>query len=229
MAENDLKKNSKFFNLHFSYYKKNFLALPYVADERFENKKFYKDRENKCASIGSFQIYNVNRDGNSEIMEIFKFYNQDSIHPIRKEIFNNKNILKDYIECLNAPVLINQDFRLRKYYDFDITEVLNSYKMFICGEELGDIPGISFAEGMKTGSVYLGNGDNLCYKDLGMIDGVHYISHNNTLIDIVDKIKFFQKNCDKLEKISKAGYELASEKFNEEYVTKVFENNYNLI
>lgn len=125
--------------------------------------------------------------------------------------------------------LKNQNFKIREYYDFDIVEAFNSYKMFICGEELGDLPGISFAEGMKTGSVYLGNGDNHCYKDLGMIDGVHYISHSNNLIDIVDKIKFYQKNEDKLEKISRASYELASKKFSEEYVTKVFENNYNLI
>ena len=65
--------------------------------------------------------------------------------------------------------------------------------MFICGEELGDLPGISFAEGMRNQGVYLGNGKNYCYKDLGMIDGVHYIAHNNEINDIVDKIKFYKK------------------------------------
>jgi hypothetical protein len=226
MAENDLKKNSKFFKKYFSFYKNNFLSFPFVAGERFKNKKNFKDRKNKCISTGSFQIHEIIEN---KIDSVLEFYEQNTIHPIRKQIFNNKDIFKDYIECLNGPILKNQNFKIRKYYDFDIVEAFNSYKMFICGEELGDLPGISFAEGMKTGSVYLGNGDNHCYKDLGMIDGVHYISHSNNLIDIVDKIKFYQKNEDKLEKISRASYELASEKFSEEYVTKVFENNYNLI
>ena len=226
MAENDLKNNSTFFKKYFSFYKNNFLSFPFVAGERFKNKKIFKDRKNKCISTGSFQIHEIIEN---KIDSVLEFYEQDTIHPIRKQIFNNKDIFKDYIECLNGPILKNQNFKIRKYYDFDIVEAFNSYKMFICGEELGDLPGISFAEGMKTGSVYLGSGDNHCYKDLGMIDGVHYISHSNNLIDIVDKIKFYQKNEDKLEKISRASYELASEKFSEEYVTKVFENNYNLI
>tara|TARA_B100000945_G_C20309738_1_gene562238 strand:- start:735 stop:1040 length:306 start_codon:yes stop_codon:yes gene_type:complete len=101
--------------------------------------------------------------------------------------------------------------------------------MFICGEELGDLPGISFAEGMRTGCVYLGNGNNLCYKDLGMIDGVNYIAHNNELNDIIDKIKFYQKNMNKLEIISRNGYEIASQKFNKNYVKKLFEENLKLL
>ena len=101
--------------------------------------------------------------------------------------------------------------------------------MFICGEELGDLPGISFAEGMRTGCVYLGNGKNYCYKDLGMIDGVHYIAHNNEINDIVDKIKFYKKNINKLENISKSGYELACQKFDENYVKHIFESSYKLI
>ena len=62
---------------------------------------------------------------------------------IRKEILENKDTYKDYIECLNAPVIKNQDYKLRKYYDIDIVEKFNSFQMFICGEELGDLPGIS--------------------------------------------------------------------------------------
>ena len=115
---------------------------------------------------------------------LLNFYKQNTVHPIRKEIFENKDTYKDYIECLNAPVIKNQDYKLRKYYDIDIVEKFNSFQMFICGEELGDLPGISFAEGMRTGCVYLGNGKNYCYKDLGMIDGVHYIAHNNEINDI---------------------------------------------
>ena len=62
-----------------------------------------------------------------------------------------------------------------------------------------------------------------------MIDGIHFIAHNNHFNDIIDKIKFYQNYPDKLEKISRNGYQLAKEKFNENYVTSVFESNYNLI
>jgi len=100
--------------------------------------------------------------------------------------------------------------------------------MFIVGEEYGDLPGVSFAEGMKTGSVYLGY-ENDIYKDLGMIDGVHYISHNNTVEDIVDKIIFYQSNIDKLDNISRNGLDLAVEKFNETYVINELKKIINLV
>tara|TARA_Y100000389_G_C17459418_1_gene520564 strand:- start:1245 stop:2420 length:1176 start_codon:yes stop_codon:yes gene_type:complete len=226
IAENNLKKNSLYFQKYFSYYKNVFFSFPFVVKTRFQNLKQFTYRESRCISVGSFQVYDKI---DNMMAPLLNFYKQNTVHPIRKEIFDNQDIFKDYIECLNAPVIKNQDYKLRKYYDFDIVEKFNSFQMFICGEELGDLPGISFAEGMRTGCVYMGNGKNYCYKDLGMIDGVHYIAHNNDINDIVDKIKFYKKNINKLENISKNGYELACQKFDENYVKHIFESNYKLI
>lgn len=226
IAENDLKKNSLYFQKYFSFYENNFFSLPFAVKDKFVNITKFIERESRCMSIGSFEVYSKSRNNVATLMN---FYNENTVHPIRKEIFENQSLLINYIECFNAPVVKNENFKLRKYYDFDIVKKFNSFKMFISGEELGDLPGISFAEGMSTGCVYLGNGNNLCYKDLGMIDGVNYIAHNNELNDIIDKIKFYQKNINKLEIISRNGYEIACQKFNKNYVKKLFEENLKLL
>jgi len=225
IAENNLKKNSKYFNYYFNFYEKQFFNIPYSVRKKFIYKNNFKLRKNKCLSLGSFQLYKKN---NPDIKEINEFYNSDTIHKIRKEIYFNKEKFKNYFKCLSEPIYKTETYFKAKYYDFDIVEQLNSYKMFIVGEEYGDSPGVLFAEGMKTGSVYLGYNNDI-YKDLGMIDGVHYISHNNTLEDIVDKIIFYQSNIDKLENISRNGLDLAVEKFNETYVTNELKKIINLV
>ena len=225
IAENNLKKNSRYFNYYFNFYEKRFFNIPYSVRKKFIYKNNFKLRKNKCLSLGSFQLYEKN---NPEIKEMTEFYNSDTIHKIRKEIYFSKDKLENYIKCLNEPVINSKTYFKGKYYDFDIVEQLNSYKMFIVGEEYGDLAGISFAEGMKTGSVYLGYKNDI-YKDLGMIEGIHYISHNNTLEDIVDKINFYQSNIDKLETISRNGLDLAFEKFNETYVINELKKIINLV
>lgn len=217
--ENNLKKNSKYFNKHFDY-KKDFLQLMYVARESFKNNKKFNQRKNKAMSIGSFQVLSP-ESINSSFRDCYEFYKSNVTSEIRYEIYKNSNHNKHLIECFNSEITPQQDFSKRDYYKIDLNKKFNEYQMFICGEELGDAPGISFVEGMKCGCVFIGL-DDYCYKDIGLIDGHNYIAYSNDLNEVLDKIKFYQKNYEKLENISKNSYNIASEKFNSKYVQNQF-------
>ena len=100
-------------------------------------------------------------------------------------------------------------------------QIYNSYKMFFPDEEQGEIPAIAFAEGIICGCVLVGA--NLpCYEILGMKDGVHYISHEGNIESILEKIKYYQKNEEKLQIISNSARDLLYESFTFKKVTGKF-------
>jgi hypothetical protein len=113
----------------------------------------------------------------------------------------------------------------RSYYKKNIVDVYNSYMMFTVTEEICDLPAIGVVEGMACGSAFFGL-DSPMYRDLGMIPGVHYVAHDGSLQDLVEKIRFYQQpsQLSQLEEIAKRGCELVSEKFRPEVVYQEFIN-----
>jgi len=216
--ENNLKNNSPYFKKHFNY-NKDFLQLVYGTRSIFKIEKNFEKREKKAVSIGSFQIYD-NSYIDDTLKDCHNFYKTSTNFPIRKDIYEDQNNLREFIICYNTKIDKNNDYRKGPYFKFNINKMFNNFQMFICAEELGDAPGVSFAEGMKCGTVFIGK-DSDCYKDIGMKDGYNYISYKNGLDEIIDKINFYQKNYNKLQNISKNGHSIAIEKFNSGYVQKL--------
>jgi hypothetical protein len=219
ISENNLKKNSKYFSKYFNFYNKEFLCLPFAIDNHFKNYRDFQSRSNKCLSVGSFQVYSGKE---IFVKDLLDYYNEHTLHPVRKKIYDQQEQIKDYISCINSPVEKNLDFRKRKYYQLNLVQLFNTYKMFICGEELGDLSSKLFAEGMKCGSVYFGNNSNH-YEDLGMVDGIHYVKISNNIDEIYDKIIYYQKNISLLEKIAINGKNLVDEKFNTKKIIDLLE------
>jgi glycosyltransferase involved in cell wall biosynthesis len=93
--------------------------------------------------------------------------------------------------------------------------------MFCSPEEINNMPGVGFVEGMACGCAYFGLNDPM-YADLKMKPGIHYISHDGTIDDLIEKVKFYQKNQEKLEKIAAKGYRFVTENLNPEIVAKRF-------
>jgi glycosyltransferase involved in cell wall biosynthesis len=97
----------------------------------------------------------------------------------------------------------------------------NEYRMFLCPEEVVDLPSIGFVEGMACGAAFIGIRDPM-YSDIGLIDKVHYIGYDGTLQDILKKIAYYQKNEQELEQIAEAGYNFVRQNFNGPRVAKEF-------
>lgn len=260
IAENNLSRNSKYFQKLFPLYKKDVYYLPYVFQSRFKKTTNFKFRKNKCIATGTLIQVSEMVDYKNQFKDFLNFYKTDMQHPMRSQIYENKNELSSIIDSYITPfwetkrkeskssdnkirVWLNRAYNAlyasrRKYLKFNIVEKYNQYRMFIVPEEINDLPGISFVEGMACGSAYIGK-INAMYTDLGLISGVHYIGYNGTLDDLKRKIIYYQKHTRQLEKIAQNGYEYVTKKFNgnavaskfwkdlEELAEKYKKNNYN--
>lgn len=243
VCENNLAKNSKYFKHFFSSYKKSVYYLPFVFQERFNKSKEYSKRINKCVATGTIIRIKEFTMESTQFEDFYSFFKTQTIHPMREQIFKKKKGLAPFIDSYIANFwetkrkdseltkgtferwfsrFFNAFFASRRsYFKFNIVEKYNEYKMFITPEEINDLPGIGFVEGMACGTAYIGKRDDM-YKDLGMIDKVHYISYDGTIADLKKKIAYYQKHSAELEKIATNGMKFIRAKCNGEFVAKTF-------
>ena len=100
-----------------------------------------------------------------------------------------------------------------------MVEKFNQYKMCLVGEEIMQIPGIGFVEGMACGCAYIGQTEGY-YEDYGLVEGVHYIGYDGTIEDLKNKIAFYQQpeNQARLEQIANNGCKFIRENFRGEII-----------
>jgi len=55
-----------------------------------------------------------------------------------------------------------------------------------------------------------------------MVPGVHYVSYDGTVPDLMNKVRHYQANIGELEQIAQHGYEFALNRLNPETVYKKF-------
>ena len=98
--------------------------------------------------------------------DIVNFYNTTSVHPIRKEIYNKKDIMgpnfkikvsmyhevkikksteNTYFHQKLMNEIVNKlNNKQKKYFSFDIVALYNDYLLALIPEEIVDLPGIGF-------------------------------------------------------------------------------------
>lgn len=232
--EANFQHGSKIYDEFYSWFKKDFYVIPFVYADRFEPKKAFEERENKCFSTGTVTYMH----------NITPYYGDPCAQPTRKQIMTHREELKDYVDCYNSDYLEDTEDkklkgknilarfynavysklfsgRQKKYYSFDMVEKFNDYKMCLIGEEVMQIPGIGFVEGMACGCAYIGQMVGY-YEDYGMQEGVHYIGYDGTIDDLKRKVAYYQQpeNQQHLAQIAKTGCRFVREKFRGEVVAE---------
>jgi len=221
VAENDLSQNSPFFRTFFHSLTVPFYTLPYTPAPRFKRTRRFGDRINKLVATGSI-TYKL-RDS-----EFTEFFQTDELQPMRRILYERSAHYADQIDCLISDLnatrqqesgLTSISRKLKRlltrlvgndsqstYYKKDIVSIYNSYAMFAVPEEICDLPGIGFVEGMACGAAYFGLDDPM-YRDLGMLPGVHYVAYNGSPEDLIARIKAFQDDPVGLEQIANRGHD----------------------
>lgn len=225
--EANFQHGSKIYEAFYSWYKNEFYVIPFVFGDRFVAKNDFKTRENKCFSTGTVTYMH----------NITPYYGDPCAQPARKQIMTNRDQLEGLVDCYNSDYLEDTDDkklkgnnffarlynsvysklysgRQKKYFSFDMVEKFNQYKMCLIGEEIMQIPGIGFVEGMASGCAYIGQTEGY-YEDYGMIEGVHYIGYDGTIEDLKRKIKFYQQpeNQQQLELVAAEGSKFVRNNF----------------
>lgn len=245
VAENNLYRNSDFFNCQFNWYQKDVAILPFIPGKRFTVNKAFHKRKNMALATGTLTppITDLN---------FVDFFNTDILQPMRLKLYENQDFLKNQVDCMISKVEnVNRQknnfaikmtakmrglsrllfFLIKKngynyygkdraYFQSNIVDLYNDYRMFINPEEIINLPAIGFIEGMACGSVYIGLRDKM-YMDIGMEDGVHYIGYDGTIEDLKLKIEYYQLHEKELEIIANNSLEFVRHKLN---ANKVFSN-----
>lgn len=238
--ESNMQKRFIAFDEYFGWFHKQYLVIPFVFGERFKATKPFNERENKAVSVGTitYPLY------------LRKYYGTQCLQPTRKQIYDNAEGLKLWVDCNNSDYLaedkpfntdatanpvrrlinrLHDKFFLghqKKYYSFDMVEKFNNYKMCVVGEDIIGLPGIGFVEGMACGCAYIGQTVGY-YEDYGMKEGVHYIGYDGTLDDLKAKISYYQQpeHQQELESIAKTGCEFVRSHFNGKAAAESLLNN----
>ena len=98
--------------------------------------------------------------------------------------------------------------------------------MFICPEDVNGSYGVGTIEGMACGCAMIG-WDYGAFEDMGMTAGVHYISYDGTMENLIEKIRYYQKpeNQNELRQIAQNGCEFIRTNFSQEKVAERYYNN----
>ena len=240
MNEVNLSKTSDIFR---KYYHTDlpWIVHPFVFAERFQNKKPFAERQNKCFSTGTITY--------KKHEEFLSVYGDPCDQPARKFVKDNPEFFKDTVDCYsfdyledepgkrinptdNAFIKLYKKFynrthvgKQKKYFSFDMVEKFNDYKMHLLGEEILGVPGIGFVEGMACGSAYIGL-DSPMYRDLGLVPGVHYIAYDGTKEGLKTTVEFWQRaeNQEALECIANAGCEFVRKQWSGDKIAEaIFE------
>lgn len=213
------------------------IACPYIFADRFYNKN--KKRLNKIMAIGTLSTCK----GHPDYKLYREFFKTEWIQPLRKMIFDHANDYPKEIDSYISYILedkkqINRTdnwfikivkkiknrftpWTQSKYTSFDMVEKFNEYKMFVCPEELVGFPGIGFVEGMACGTAYVGL-NAYYYRQLGLVPGIHYISYDGTMEDLVAKVRYYQLHTEELDTIARAGETFIRNNFNTKIVAERF-------
>jgi hypothetical protein len=235
VAENNLISNSDFYRKYFGHLNTDFWCLPFIAANRFKSYTPFRERSSKLVATGSITFKMTDPD-------FINFFKTDELQPLRRQIYEHADNYKAEIDSLISDLNASRGsgkikevpfwrrvFRRfvphpqHSYYQKNIVDVYNSYMMFTVPEEICDLPAIGVVEGMACGCAFIGL-DSPMYRDLGMVPGVHYVAHNGTLEDLIDKIRFYQQPTQliQLEQIAETGCKLVTEKFRAEVVYREF-------
>lgn len=224
LAENNLLKNSTFFNKFYGSIIDDFYQLPYTPSARFSRKKKFRERANKLVVTGSITYKMTDKD-------FIDYFQQDELQPMRRIIYRDSKKYPAQIESLILDLNSTRASAMQGkskdnplvtgYYKRNIVDIYNDFTMFAVPEEICDLPAIGFVEGMACGAAFFGL-DSPMYRDLGMIPGKHYVAYDGSLEDLVLKINYYQNHDDELLRIADCGHDFAHLNFSKEKVYESF-------
>lgn len=203
--------NNTYFKRYFFWYEKPFYIVNFSVENRFIYKKPFFERRAVAIATGSF--HDLRNEPPLSVSNYLDFFKEDSLHPVRKMLFEHKNQLKDWVSVqvsrYNVASKIASRFKIlqilaarqKKYFNLDLVQLYNDYQFAVVGEELAGFPGIGAFEAMACGCVLIAQRD--FYHGLEMEAGNHYVEYDGSLGDLIEKIQMLRNNPDLAVDISK--------------------------
>lgn len=195
--------HDNFFKSHYVSFINKVIPIPFGHGKRFSSEKDFSIRLNKAVAMGSINLINDSNNG-LDFYDYVSFYkNKKWTHEIRRELYLKRDELKDYYDSYFP----NLDSGERKNSAYNPVGVLNQYKMFINDQGITNFPPARTYEGIASGAVMMAQKDAI-YDEIGFIEDHNYISFKD-LDELCDKIMYYSRNGDNLNKIRESSMELS--------------------
>lgn len=190
------------FQEKYPQYKDKVIPVPFGFAPRFRETSPLNGRKNKVVALGSVNSFvdSVHAiDAFEEVNQFFLARSEKFMHKFRRMLVENEAHLSDIMDS-KLP-----HFPKVKDFNYDLVQIFNQYKMFVCCESLQYFPPAKTFEGPACGSVLVCS-EHPCFSDYGFEDGINCIKHKEFDINnLRDKVSFYINNSDKLEQIQKRG------------------------
>lgn len=196
-GDSDITENSYFQNFFSWYVDKPFLVLPFAISSRFQVIKSFELRKDSCVATGSF--HDLTKElPHKNYLDFITATGSITYHPIRKEIFDNKEVIANKVGCYVSPyrdyakksklAQFIKHFAVsqKKYFSIDIVERYNDYKFAVVGEELSGFPALGAFEAIACGCILIA--DPAFYKGTWLVENKHFIPYNGSLSGLLNSI-----------------------------------------
>ena len=228
-SESKLEK-SDFFQKFFGFHQP-VSFIPFAPQKRFQNRNAFQDRLNRCLAMGSVYCFG---ESDKPMQDLREFYGVDSYHPFRQILFDSWREIATLVDVRITP-FEGRDSCLKckndpphslsgDYFDMDLVELMNQYKLVIYAEEINDTPALGMYEAMKCGCVIVGSSSQV-YTDIGLVADESYISFGEKLEPkrLLELLEEYLAKPAKLNEMAKRSYEVAQSRIGEAHSAKLFQ------
>jgi glycosyltransferase involved in cell wall biosynthesis len=192
-GDSDISSNY-YFKTFFSWYRRDFLIMPFSVANRFRDFRLFHEREHRCVATGTFHDL-TQEVPVSRYTDYLSVAGLSTYHPLRKMLFDQAADLSKFVESKLTPYrqvkgllktnrwLMHFSITQHKYFALDIVDLYNDYQCAVVGEEHSGFPALGSFEAMACGCVLIG--DPASYEGLGLIEGVHFVPHDGTVESVI--------------------------------------------
>ena len=205
-----------FFQKTFPKYQGKVWGVPFGFSQRFKSIKPFRERVSKAVALGSVNPLRILEYSVRNYEEPATFFPDESwMHKWRRMLVLNKKKLSNQIDSMLPEYPQIKDFK------YDLVQKFNNYKMFVTCESIYLFPCAKSFEGAACGTVNV-CAEHLCNKDYGFQNGENCIMYRPYDVnDFQKKVKYYQKNIDKLEKISENTLKFANNHFSHKSIANL--------
>jgi hypothetical protein len=234
-GDSDIRQND-YFNHFFYWYKKSFLVMPFAVATRFNQRRDWSIKERKCIATGTFHDLSQELPA-IKYRDFINFWGVTSYHPLRKLIFEQAELLNEWITCLVSPYrsqksssswwrfLKRFNVAQKKYFSINLADLYDNHQFALVGEELSGFPALGAFEAMACGCVLFA--DPKYYVGLQMKPDVHYLPHDSAIDSVIGGIKsLFQKDPNFFDMVAKEGSKFIEENLRQGAVFSLWQRNF---
>ena len=189
LADCDISGNPLFRKYFSTMLNRPILLVPFVPEQRFTHTPRNELRiSSHIYATGTYHRLE-SKDNCDEAIGIFQ---KNCHHYLRDVIADGKF---DWIDNGQGDYRQQEGLKRSLYFNRNLVDTFNEFAFIVCGDELNGLPAISNLEAMCCGAMPILKEEN--YKGLGLIKGIHYLSHDGTIDSVLEAFEGHKNKVDR--------------------------------